>query len=43
MFWALNSDDISKIPEIEKYGTMNSDFVFLDFGDDGQDVDPLLF
>ena len=43
MYWALNSDEISKISEIEKYGTRNSDVVFLDFGDDKQDADPLLF
>ena len=43
MYWTFNSDEISKISEIEKYGTINSDFVFLDFGDDGQDADPLLF
>ena len=43
MYWTFNSDEISKISEIEKYGTRNSDFVFLDFGDDEQDADPLLF
>ena len=43
MYWTLNSDEIGKISEIEKYGTRNSDFVFLDFGDDKQDADPLLF
>ena len=43
MYWTFNSDEISKISEIEKYGTRNSDFVFLDCGDDEQDADPLLF
>ena len=43
MYWTLNCDEISKLSEIEKYGTRNSDLVFLDFGDDTQDVDPLLF
>ena len=43
MCWTLNSDEISKISEIEKYGTRNSDLVFLDSGDDKQDADPLLF
>ena len=43
MYWTLNSDEISKISLIEKYGTRNSDFVFLGFGDDKQDADPSLF
>ena len=42
MYWTLNSDEISKIPDIETYGTRKSDFIFLDFGDDKQDADPLL-
>ena len=43
MYWTLNSDEINKISEIEKYGARTSDFVFLDFGDGKQDADPLMF
>ena len=37
MHWRLNSDKISNNSRIAKYRTIDSDVVFLDFGDDEQD------